>query len=79
MRNEAWHAAYERWQADCLSEWNERFNDQRTMYVAPGDDYDPGLLVEFAEDGDAYPHGAGGTGHVRQAVTPWAKSEHFME
>ena len=79
MRNEEWFEHYGRWLNDCLREWNERFGDNRTMYAVPEDDYDPGKVVEFSEGGDAYPHGSGGTGHVRQAVTPWAKSEHFVE
>lgn len=67
------------WQSDCLAEFNERFGEQRTLYAAPEDgDYEPGDLVEFAENGDAYPHGRGGTGHITKAVTPWEKSEHYL-
>lgn len=73
--------AYEKWQADCLEEYNKRYNEERKFFAMPDefpDDYEPGQLVEFAEDGDAYPHGYGGTGHITKCVTPWAKSPHFV-
>jgi hypothetical protein len=65
---------YERWLANCLQEFNERFGENRLYFAPPEtypDDYCPGQLVEFAEDGDAYPHGPGGTGHISKAVTPF--------
>lgn len=74
--------AYLAWLRECLLEFNERFQEERLYFCFPDkfpSDYNPGQLVEFAEDGDAYPHGAGGTGHIKCAVTPWAESPHFME
>jgi hypothetical protein len=70
------HAAYRRWQEACLVEYNERFHEQRTLITT--DDYDPDMVVEFAEDGTAYPHGAAGTNYVKNAVTPWDRSPHYV-
>jgi hypothetical protein len=71
---------YDDWLAASLGEFNERYGENRTLHCVPDDcDYDPGDVVEFSEDGDAYPHGAGGTGHIRKAVTPWRESEFFVE
>jgi hypothetical protein len=78
VRRRRHNAAYALWLQDCLAEWNDRFGDQRTLFAVPAGDYEPGDLVEFAEDGDAYPHGCGGTSHVRRAVTPWEQSEHYF-
>lgn len=78
----AFFAAYCQWQTDCLQEYNERFGEDRRYFEQPDeypDDYEPGQLVEFSEDGDAYPHGRGGTGHIRKAVTPWKDSPHWRE
>jgi len=73
-----WYTAYEQWQKDCLAEYNERFRESRSLYAAPDDgDYEPGDLVEFGEDGTAYPHGAGGINYIPNAVTPWVESEHY--
>jgi hypothetical protein len=77
-----WYARHELWQADCLREFNEKYGESRRYYCLPDeypDDYEPGQLVEFAEDGDAYPHGAGGTNWIPKAVTPWRDSPHFTE
>jgi len=73
---------YNFWLDDCLEQWNET---RRGMIIGPRqyhqdnvpDDCEPGELVEFSEDGDAYPHGIGGVGYVKRAVTPWADSEHY--
>ena len=43
------------------------------QYSVP-EEYEPGDLVEIAENGDAYPHGIGGTNHIpadRSGITPW--------
>lgn len=70
---------YERWQNDCLTEFNRKFGEQRTLHTAPDNDYDPGELVEFGEDGTAYPHGIWGTNFIPKAVTPWNQSPHYVE
>ena len=62
-----WFSTYDQWLEDCLEEWNQQHSDNRVL----GSD-GPGC-IEFAENGDAYPHGIGGTGHVRHAVTPWSE------
>jgi len=72
----SFHAAYTAWLKNCLREYNERFGESRKYYETPDHDYDPGDLVEFSEAGDAYPHGIGGTAHIRDAVTPWEASSH---
>lgn len=86
MRSEterrAYDAARERWAADCLAEYNARYGSSRTLHqYSPAmirDDYDPDCLVEFADNGDAYPHSTmGGTGHASKAVTPWERSRHY--
>jgi len=73
---------YDRWLADCLVEFNQRYGESRKYTEFPEvypDDYDPGQLVEFAENGDAYPHGYGGTNWIPKAVTPWEQSEHYVK
>lgn len=76
-KNDEFFAAYDRWEQDCLQEYNEKFGENRTLIES--DDYEPGDVVEFSEDGSAYPHGRGGTNHIPNAVTPWKDSPHFME
>lgn len=68
--------AYDAWQRDCLAEWNKRNGDNRTSFDWTGEQ-DPVDVVEFGENGSAYPHGTGGTGFVRSAVTPWQNSPHY--
>jgi hypothetical protein len=70
------HDAYQLWLEDCLQEYNKRFNENRTLIT--GEDYDPGTVIEFADDGSAYPHGQGGTNWIPNAVTPWADSVHYF-
>ena len=71
--------AYRRWEDDCLAQYNERFNEQRKFHSSSvPQDADPDDLVEFGQDGSAYPHSKlGGTGFVPNAVTPWRKSPHY--
>ncbi|MCI0561560.1 MAG: hypothetical protein MN733_23985 [Nitrososphaera sp.] len=72
---------YRAWLDSALDELNAHFGEGthtgHRLYHQESvpEDYEPGELVEFAEDGDAYPHGRGGTGHIRRAVTPWAEYE----
>jgi hypothetical protein len=75
--SDRWETAYRRWLADCLREFNARYGEQRRLLA--DDHANPGDVVEFAEDGSAYPHGAGGTNWIPHAVTPWAQSVHFRE
>lgn len=63
--------AYDKWLADCLKEYNEKFEEERVL-VEPGD------IVEFGEDGTAYLHGSGGINYITNAVTPWEKSPHYI-
>ncbi len=67
MKMTDWGKAYDAWLADCLKEYNERFNADRTAES-----------IEFGENGAAYPHGIGGTNCIRNAVTPWIDSIHYM-
>ena len=65
----AWDRAYDRWEADCLDEWNAKYSDvlgEKTLGT------DGSSCIEFAENGSAYPHGIGGTLHMSRAVTRWA-------
>lgn len=85
MDRKPFDTAYRLWLDDCLAEFNARFTEQRRYHqesLPAGQepaDYEPGQLVEFAEDGSAYPHGVGGTGHVPNAVTPWEQSPHYLD
>lgn len=86
MNGDEWDEAYAAWRDDCLVEFNAEYGDllgHRLYHEEPDEgypeDYEPGHLVEFAEDGDAYPHGMGGTAHIRRAVTPWKDSPHYMD
>jgi hypothetical protein len=74
------NSSYERWKEECLVEYNTRFNENRHYFEKPGQTigYDAEDLVEFGEDGTAYPHGIGGTNTIKNAVTPWDKSKHYM-
>lgn len=71
---------YSQWLDDCLVEYNSKVRFPRKYHqeTVPKD-YDPGDLVEFSEDGDAYPHGASGTNWRPRMVTPWEKSKHYIE
>jgi len=65
------------WLDRCLDEFNARFGEGshpgvRTLHQdnCP-DDYDPDELVEFGENGAAYPHSkGGGTNYIPNCVTP---------
>lgn len=79
--NPAFDASHDAWLADCLAEYNHRFSEDRQYCQAPELEpagYDPEQLVEFSENGDAYPHSAFGTGHIRAAVTSWNDSPHWV-
>lgn len=78
--------AYKRWLDDCLEEFMEKYGD--TQYGGPR--YHPYMdppagagdeawLIEFGEDGSAYPHGIGGIAYIPNAVTPWSRSPHYVE
>lgn len=76
-----WEQAYDCWNQECLEEWNEQHQPPGTparTHTSQDGETDSWLVVEIDESGDAYPHGIGGTGHVRRAVTPWADSPHYM-
>jgi hypothetical protein len=68
-----------KWLESCLEEFNAKLGDARLYYEPPDHDYFPGDLVEFADNGDAYPHGIGGINHVVNAVTSWQDSQWFTE
>lgn len=68
---------YDQWLVACLAEYNEKFGESRHFFQVPQGNYDPGDVVEFAEDGTAYPHGKGGVNYIRNAVTPWNQFEFF--
>lgn len=69
---------YRKWLDDCLEEWNTQYDPRKFHQESVTGDYETFELVEFTEDGNAYPHGIGGTGHVPDAVTKWKNSEHFV-
>ena len=75
MKNKQFHDNYRKWEDDCLAEFNAKY---KSIYGNRVLDGDGPKVVEFSEDGDAYPHGIGGTNHVKSAVTPWKKSQHFV-
>ena len=77
MGNRSWWEAYQAWERDCLREWNERYQDNRTA-TEVDDETDPSSIVEFSETGHAYPYGRT-TGYVQNAVTPWRESAHYLE
>lgn len=79
---------WRRWLDDCLVEFNNEFRNApfvnggvNRLYhqenVEMG--YHPGELVEFGEDGSAYPHAIGGTNWIPKAVTPWKDSPYFVD
>lgn len=78
MPDDDFWTRYERWQDDCLAEFNEKYGEHRLYHSMP-EEYKPWQLVEFSDMGDAYPHGIGGTGHIKNAVTPWYESPHYRE
>ncbi len=67
---------YLKWREDCLIEFNEKYGamyGERKYHSyedaeAAGDADKPDLLVEFSENGSAYPHGAFGIGYIPDAV-----------
>ena len=83
MHKDFWEAR-KAWYDDCLQEFMERYGD--TLYGGPR--YHPFMdppedeeawLIEFGDDGTAYPHGIGGIAIIKNAVTPWNKSPHYVE
>ena len=70
---------YRKWLDDCLDEFNERYRPRKYHQETVPDDNDPGSFVEFSEDGNAYPHGLGGTNFIPNAVTPWEDSLHYTD
>ncbi len=68
-----WHEQYHKWLEKCLEEYETLTGEARTLNSG-----EPGF-IEFAEDGDAFPHGYAGTNWVRGAVTPWRESEYYVE
>lgn len=77
--SDLFHSRYSQWLDDALKEYNSKVSFPRKYHqqTCP-EDYDPGDLVEIAENGDVYPHGIGGTNHRPRMVTPWAQSQHFI-
>lgn len=79
-KRKKWFDQYRLWLDDCLVEFNQKHGEKRLYHqdncVV---DYEPAQLVEFGQDGNAYPHGRGGTNVIYGAVTPWEQSKHFME
>ena len=78
--------AYRHWQDDCLQEFLEEFGNTQVggpryhPYMDPPEGADDeAWLIEFGEDGAAYPHGIGGIAYIPNAVTPWDKSPHYVE
>lgn len=75
-----WFAQYRRWLDACLVEYNKRFQENRPYHQENCQPtYHPVDLVEFSEDGDAYPHGMGGTNWIPKCVTPWKDSPYFVD
>lgn len=84
MAKDFWEA-YQRWLDDCLQEFMEKYGHTQFggpryhQHMEPPDGDDEAWLVEFGEDGTAYPHGIGGVTYIPNAVTPWDKSPHYVE
>ena len=70
---------YEKWQDDCLAEYNQRFGENRKFHTDNNINTYSSKLVEFSQNGHAFPHGIGGTNFIENAVTPWYESRHFIE
>ena len=76
--SEVFDRNHRHWLDVSLAEYNEQFTPRQYHQESAPANYNPGDLVEIAEDGSAYPHGAGGTSHVPNAVTPWGESPHWV-
>lgn len=83
VASDGFFLAYDRWQADCLREFNERYGsffgarkyyDWRETGAS-----DPEKVVEFSDAGGAYPHSRFGIDYIPNAVTPWRESPHFVD
>ena len=81
--NSTFERQYMAWLDAALREFNERWGEvfgvRKYHSGNCPEDYDSWDLVEFAEDGTAYPHGIGGTTYIRNAVTPWEQSPYYMK
>ena len=53
---------------ELLDLWNDYRQDKRILLDDAAEDYDSWTVIEFGENGDAYPHGIGGTLHVPYKV-----------
>lgn len=69
---------YNKWEYAALGEYNAKTGENRTLIEDAPDD-DTTNTVEFSENGDAYPHGIGGTNYVPNIVTPWKDSPYFVQ
>lgn len=85
MAKDLWEEAYRRWLDDCLEEFLEEYGDTQYggpryhPYMEPPAGDEEAWLIEFGEDGTAYPHGVGGVACIKNAVTPWNESPHYVE
>ena len=69
---------YEKWQDECL----EEFNNKYTQVYGKREhlDVDEGNFgVEFSEDGNAYVHGINGIQVVPGCVAKWKDSPYYTE
>jgi len=69
---------YRMWLDDCLEQYNEQYRPRQYHQETVPENYQADELVEFAENGDAYPHGLGGTNHIPHVVTSWENSEYYV-
>lgn len=71
---------HDKWLNESLEEFNRiyGFNLGKRKYHSLNcpPNYNPNELVEFSDDGDAYPHSDWGTDHIVGAVIPFQK---FLE
>mgnify|MGYP001463091995 CR=1 FL=1 len=77
--NRAFMIAYRKWLDEALAQYNERFEPRPYHQETVPEIYEPGDLVEIAEDGTVYPHSRGGTNYIPNVATPWEESIHYIE
>ena len=85
-RIERFWDAYRKWEEDVWEEFVEKCEDywylgSPDQFTRDADEADGQnvRLVELCEDGTLYYHSDTGTNYVKDFVTPWEESPHYME
>ena len=72
--------AYGKWLADCLKQFNRKRKEERKYTSVPSPlpiDYSPDQVVEFDDDGTAYPHSVSGIDQIPRVATSWVDSKYY--